>query len=221
MNLYYESSNELYHHGIKGQKWGRRRFQNSDGSLTAAGRSRYRGSRADLEKSVGTFKASNGVKVGAAKNSAIRTMRNVASNRAVEEFSKASYRTTNRFMDTNANRMAKAKGEERIHKEAAALREYNAHMKDLKKGTGTKYLDKEVRKNKIDDAYEEVKTSTSMLEAATFSDGTRKKAAKYVVDKGMSVSEAKKKANKEAVRNTAALLAVYGGVAVATYMHNK
>lgn len=43
MNLYYESSNELYHHGIKGQKWGRRRFQNSDGSLTAAGRKRYSG----------------------------------------------------------------------------------------------------------------------------------------------------------------------------------
>lgn len=41
MNLYYESSNELYHHGIKGMKWGRRRFQNSDGSLTAAGRKRY------------------------------------------------------------------------------------------------------------------------------------------------------------------------------------
>lgn len=34
-------SNELYHHGIKGQKWGIRRFQNPDGSLTAAGRKRY------------------------------------------------------------------------------------------------------------------------------------------------------------------------------------
>lgn len=32
---------ELKHHGIKGQKWGVRRFQNSDGSLTAAGRKRY------------------------------------------------------------------------------------------------------------------------------------------------------------------------------------
>lgn len=32
---------ELYHHGIKGQKWGIRRFQNPDGSLTAAGRKRY------------------------------------------------------------------------------------------------------------------------------------------------------------------------------------
>lgn len=34
-------SNEIQHHGIKGQKWGVRRFQNDDGSLTAAGRKRY------------------------------------------------------------------------------------------------------------------------------------------------------------------------------------
>ena len=34
-------SAELYHHGIKGQKWGVRRFQNEDGSLTPAGKDRY------------------------------------------------------------------------------------------------------------------------------------------------------------------------------------
>jgi hypothetical protein len=32
---------ELYHHGIKGQKWGMRRFQNPDGTLTEAGKKRY------------------------------------------------------------------------------------------------------------------------------------------------------------------------------------
>ena len=32
---------ELRHHGIKGQKWGVRRFQNKDGSLTPAGEKRY------------------------------------------------------------------------------------------------------------------------------------------------------------------------------------
>ncbi len=31
----------LAHHGIKGQKWGIRRFQNEDGSLTKAGKERY------------------------------------------------------------------------------------------------------------------------------------------------------------------------------------
>lgn len=31
----------LAHHGIRGQKWGVRRYQNEDGSLTSAGKSRY------------------------------------------------------------------------------------------------------------------------------------------------------------------------------------
>ena len=35
--MYYD---ELYHHGIKGQRWGVRRFQNKDGSLTRLGQKR-------------------------------------------------------------------------------------------------------------------------------------------------------------------------------------
>lgn len=34
--------NELYHHGIKGQKWGVRRYQNYNGSYTQKGLARYR-----------------------------------------------------------------------------------------------------------------------------------------------------------------------------------
>ena len=34
-------NNELQHWGIKGQKWGVRRYQNADGTLTAAGKKRY------------------------------------------------------------------------------------------------------------------------------------------------------------------------------------
>lgn len=36
-----EMDSYLAHHGIKGQKWGVRRFQNVDGTLTTAGKSRY------------------------------------------------------------------------------------------------------------------------------------------------------------------------------------
>lgn len=53
---YYGDS--LYHHGVKGQKWGVRRFQNEDGSLTAAGREHYGyGAKAEYKNRIGIAKA--------------------------------------------------------------------------------------------------------------------------------------------------------------------
>ena len=37
----YISFRELYHSGIQGMKWGIRRYQNDDGTLTEAGKARY------------------------------------------------------------------------------------------------------------------------------------------------------------------------------------
>lgn len=53
---------ELYHHGTKGMKWGIRRYQNKDGSLTPAGRKRYASEAAklkDREKVIKTKERTN------------------------------------------------------------------------------------------------------------------------------------------------------------------
>ena len=43
----------LTHHGVKGQKWGVRRYQNYDGTLTAKGRERYRNVESGMSRFAG------------------------------------------------------------------------------------------------------------------------------------------------------------------------
>lgn len=151
---------ELYHYGVKGQKWGVRRYQNKDGSLTSDG-----------QKKKLAFTQSDGYR---------NTLRKVMSNKTINK-------AANNLTELNMER---------------------ARQKEAKKE----------RKQQLKSTYKNLKDKAGLGERLLYTSGTRRKAAKYIVDNNMSVEEATRRSKGEARRNTAILLGVYGAIAVGSFM---
>lgn len=77
------------------------------------------------------------------------------------------------------------------------------------------------RKDKINSTYRDIQKNTSLGEKLIYNDATRRKAAKYVVDRNMTMQDAKIKANADAVRNTGIILATWGGITLASLYANS
>lgn len=189
---YYYDDDTLQHHGIKGQKWGVRRFQNTDGSLTSKGKSRY-GDTSDL------YKAKK-----SARSEAIQSRRERM--KARMEFGRALHDEPSKLKETRdfQNKMLVKKSDD-WDKSIAKSKEKQQAYKDAKKAYNDEY-----KKN-----LEETRSKATLKDKLLYNDATRNRAAKLMTKyKDMSYEKATKTAQKEANRNTAIVLGAYGAVAV-------
>ena len=71
--MYIIDNNELYHHGVKGMKWGVRRYQNYDGSYTKRGLARFERASERQEKTSNAYKqAKTDYKTGKVDKSTVK-----------------------------------------------------------------------------------------------------------------------------------------------------
>lgn len=131
---YYTYNNELYHHGIKGQRWGVRRYQNPDGTLTQAGKRRY---QREL------------VKTANKSSYAAYTQRHVES-----AYDKKAAKKYERVLDLSENKKLTQRAANRYNKSQAEYRDARARTEfwnkkaeeDLKKAK--EYTDQLLKENK-------------------------------------------------------------------------
>lgn len=120
MSQYVIVNGELYHHGVKGMRWGVRRYQNKDGSLTPAGKKRE---LTEEERKARNKKIAKGVAIGigATAATAAATVGGVALykrikndpmreiKKTIRETSKARFMMSDKELLANIGRLQKEK----------------------------------------------------------------------------------------------------------------
>ena len=146
-----EYSYELYHHGVKGQRWGVRRYQHKDGSLTPAGKKRYYDTpelnkqKSAMESARTTYKSSK-----SAYNKATTRYQNIPTSKNYDSVVKA---RTKFEADRATYRVAKLKYD--TNKEVARIQD-----------KGVEFKKKSKHRLKLEDQYKRLGMTDEQAQAA-------------------------------------------------------
>lgn len=149
----------LCHHGILGQKWGVRRFENKDGTLTEAGKKRYNAKQAYINSSKKLDEASkfrrSDFKIGGLKNRRDR----IATARVEKDLRKADYAYYKARSDKAGERARKRQLSRSLRDGSSVASVLNKKVdktlgggyvqkmsKGMEKKYGKEYADKQIKK---------------------------------------------------------------------------
>lgn len=148
--MHSDISNELYHHGTKGQKWGIRQYQNSDGSLTPLGRIHY--GVGEAKKGLG--KAASVAKTGASKiGNSVRRKVKPTNEELVEDYNNAREKQARRKLKED---IKEAEGKTK-HKKLKDMSDDEVldYMRRLQNERSIRQMEKEANQSAISRIFED------------------------------------------------------------------
>lgn len=174
------NSDVITHHGIRGQKWGIRRYQNADGSLTPAGRKRAQQLKGEYKQLTGK-KVKGKIPKESPEGKKVRELNDTELQNRIKRLSNEKQALSlERDLSSNGQKFVRSIGKDIMA--PAAISAGKSLMEKVFLNAGAKALG--LDKKEVKSSYDELKKSTEVAEM---------KKRKYEAEKWMSDEMAKQK----------------------------